>query len=79
VRSHTDRKPMTDLLETALETTRMAADSAAAVHRAHGTSVSVGDAIQEGRADYVSVTDLEAQEACVAIIQERHPEHAILA
>ena len=70
---------MTDLLETALETARLAADAAAAVHRAHGTSVSVGDATQKGRADYVSATDLEAQEACVAVIRERHPEHAILA
>ena len=70
---------MTDLLETVLETARLAADAAAAVHRAHGTSVSVGDATKKGRADYVSATDLEAQEACVAVIRERHPEHAILA
>ncbi len=70
---------MTDLLETALETARLAADAAAEVHLAHGTSVTVADATEKGRADYVSATDLAAQEACLSIIRDRHPEHAIMA
>ncbi len=70
---------MTDLLETALETARLAADAAADVHQAHGTSVTVADATEKGRADYVSTTDLAAQEACLAIIRDRHPEHGIMA
>ncbi len=70
---------MTDILKTALETARLAADAAAEVHRAHGTSVTVVDATEKGRADYVSATDLAALEACLAIIRERHPEHAIMA
>lgn len=70
---------MTDSLETALETARLAADAAAAVHQDHGASVSVLDATQKGRADYVSETDLAAQEACLAIIQARHPDHAVMA
>jgi myo-inositol-1(or 4)-monophosphatase len=70
---------MIDLLKTALQTARLAADAAAQVHRAHGTSVTVADATEKGRADYVSATDLAAQDACLAIIRDRHPEHAIMA
>jgi myo-inositol-1(or 4)-monophosphatase len=70
---------MTESLETALETARLAADAAAEVHRSHGTSISISDATEKGRADYVSATDLAAQEACVAIIKDRHPQHAIMA
>ena len=76
--THTDPKPMPELSETALETARLAADAAAAVHRADGSTVTVSDATEKGRADYVSATDLEAQEACLAVIRERHPRHAIL-
>lgn len=70
---------MTESLETALETARLAADAAAEVHRAHGPSVSIADATEKGRADYVSATDLAAQEACLAIIADRHPEHVVMA
>jgi myo-inositol-1(or 4)-monophosphatase len=70
---------MIDLLETALQTARLAADAAAHIHRAHGTSVTVADATEKGRADYVSATDLAAQDACLSIIRDRHPEHAIMA
>jgi myo-inositol-1(or 4)-monophosphatase len=34
---------------------------------------------EKGRADYVSQTDLDAQEAALAIIRARHPDHEILA
>ena len=74
-----DPEPMTDSLETTLETARLAAAAAAEVHRAHGRSVTIDDATEKGRADYVSATDLAAQEACLAIIRDRHPEHAIMA
>ena len=70
---------MTKLLTTALETARRAADAAAAVHKDHAASVGIADASEKGRADYVSATDLAAQEACVALIHVHHPDHAIIA
>jgi len=70
---------MTDLMTGVLETARKAADAAAAVHQDQATSVGIADAEEKGRADYVSSTDLAAQDACVAIIRERHPDHAIVA
>ncbi len=70
---------MTTLLAEALETARRAADAAADVHRDHATSVGIADATEKGRADYVSATDLAAQEACLAIIRESHPDHTIVA
>ena len=65
----------TDLLETA----RKAADAAAAVHETQAASVGISDAREKGRAGYVSATDLAAQEACIAIIHESHPDHTIVA
>lgn len=70
---------MTNLLTTALDTARRAADAAAAVHKDQATSVGIADAEEKGRADYVSATDVAAQEACVAVIRESHPDHAIVA
>jgi myo-inositol-1(or 4)-monophosphatase len=62
------------LLRTALD----AAEAAADVQRRDAFRASEG--VQEkGRADYVSKTDLDAQEAALAIIRARHPDHAILA
>ena len=69
---------MTDLLTTALETARMAADAAATVHKDQATSVGIADAREKGRADYVSATDLAAQEACLAVIRKNHPDHMIV-
>jgi fructose-1,6-bisphosphatase/inositol monophosphatase family enzyme len=66
-------------LNSPLETARRAADAAAAVHENQGASVGIADAEEKGRAYYVSVMDLAAQEACVAIIRENHPDHAIVA
>ena len=67
------------MLTTALATARRAADAAAAVHEDQATSVGIADAREKGRADYVSATDLAAQEACVAVIRENHPDHSIVA
>ena len=70
---------MTNFLSTVLDTARRAADAAAAVHENQGASVGIADAEEKGRADYVSATDLAAQEARVAVIRENHPDHAIVA
>ena len=70
---------MTSLRTTALDTARRAADAAAAVHKDQASSVGIADAEEKGRADYVSATDLAAQEACLAVIRESHPDHAIVA
>ncbi len=69
---------MTNLLTTALETALMAADAAAAVHKDQATSVGIADAREKGRADYVSATDLAAQEVCLAVIRKNHPDHTIV-
>jgi myo-inositol-1(or 4)-monophosphatase len=62
------------LLRTALD----AAEAAAAVHRRD--AVRGAEAVREkARADWVSQTDLDAQEAALAIIRRRHPDHEILA
>jgi len=70
---------MTNLLSSLLDTARRAADAAAAIHEDQAASVGIADAEEKGRADYVSVTDLAAQDACVAVIRENHPDHAIVA
>jgi myo-inositol-1(or 4)-monophosphatase len=62
-----------------LETARKAADAAAAVHKTQAASVGISDAREKGRADYVSATDIAAQEACVTVIRENHPDHTIVA
>ena len=62
-----------------LETARKAADAATAVHKTQAVSVGISDAREKGRADYVSATDIAAQEACVTIIRENHPDHTIVA
>jgi len=70
---------MTNLLDSALETAREAADAAAAVHLAHASSVGIAEATEKGRADYVSAADFAAEEACAAIIRRNHPNHTIVA
>jgi myo-inositol-1(or 4)-monophosphatase len=65
---------MQPLLLTALQ----AADVATAVHR-RDFGAGLGGATEKARADYVSKTDLDAQQAALAIIQARHPDHMILA
>jgi len=41
--------------------------------------VTLRSATEKARADYVSQTDLDAQEAVLSLIAERHPDHAVLA
>jgi myo-inositol-1(or 4)-monophosphatase len=62
-----------------LETARKAADAAAAVHKTQAASVGISDAREKGRADYVSATDIAAQEACVTVIRENYSDHTIVA
>jgi myo-inositol-1(or 4)-monophosphatase len=55
-----------------------AAEAAAAVQRRDAFRSAEG-VREKGRADYVSQTDLDAQEAALAVIRARHPDHEILA
>jgi len=66
---------MNPLVATALE----AAEAAARIHLRHFGRFRVEDAREKGRSDFVSMVDLEAQEAAAAVIRARHPEHRILA
>ncbi len=66
---------MNELTRTAL----LAADAAAAVHRRDRGRVGVEEASEKARADYVSETDRQAQDAALSIIRARHPDHRILA
>lgn len=61
-------------LRTALD----AADAGADVHRRRLDGARAEDADLKGRADFVSAVDLEAQEAILAVIRARHPDHLIL-
>jgi myo-inositol-1(or 4)-monophosphatase len=61
-----------------LETAREAADAATAIHR-RDVGATLGGATQKARADYVSQTDVDAQEAALAVIRRRHPDHLVLA
>lgn len=69
-----DEPPVHHLLETA----RAAADAATHIHR-RDFGATLEGATQKARADYVSRTDLDAQEAALAVIRRRHPNHSILA
>jgi myo-inositol-1(or 4)-monophosphatase len=62
-----------------LSTAREAAEAAARVHRRDAGKVVLAGATIKARADYVSQTDLDAQEAALAIIEANHPDHLILA
>lgn len=62
-----------------LRTALAAADAAVGVHRRDAGRVTLAGATEKARADYVSQTDLDAQKAALAVITERHPDHAVLA
>ena len=66
---------MNPLLRTALD----AAEAAAFVQRRDAALGGRQDVTEKARADYVSQTDFDAQDAALAVIRERHPEHAVLA
>ena len=63
------------LTRTALE----AAEAAAAIHRRDAGRVVLEAATEKARADYVSRTDIDAQEAALTVIRGQYPEHQILA
>lgn len=65
---------MDDLLRTA----RDAAEAAARIHRRDAGTVLLDHATVKARADYVSRTDIEAQDAALAVIRGGHPGHAVL-
>ncbi len=66
---------MNPLLRTALD----AAEAAAAIQRRDAESGGARGVSEKARADYVSQTDLDAQEAALSVIRSRHPDHAVLA
>lgn len=66
-------------LDAWLATARDAADAAAAVHLREAGRVDADGARMKGDADFVSRVDHEAQEAALAVIRARHPEHLVLA
>lgn len=66
---------MNPLVRTALE----AAEAAARIHRRDSERASLAGATEKARADYVSRTDLDAQEAALRVIEDRHPDHLVLA
>jgi len=69
-----DRLPGPEILATALA----AADAAAEIHGRHRGRVGIGQAQSKGRSDFVSQVDFEAQEAALAVIRDRFPDHEIL-
>jgi myo-inositol-1(or 4)-monophosphatase len=66
-------------LNSLLNTAREAAEAAVAIHRRDAGRVLLAGATIKARADYVSHTDIDAQEAALAVIQRNHPDHLILA
>ena len=66
---------MNELARTAVA----AAEAAVAVQRRDHGRVVLEEASEKARADYVSRTDLDAQDAALSVIRRRHPDHGILA
>lgn len=62
-----------------VRTAREAARAAGEVHRRWRDAPSTADFRSKGRADFVSQVDLEAEEAALAVIRSRHPNHRIRA
>lgn len=62
-----------------LRTAREAAEAAARIHRRDAGRIVLSGATIKARADYVSRTDLDAQDAALAVIRANHPDHLILA
>jgi myo-inositol-1(or 4)-monophosphatase len=70
---------MEALITQALPTARAAALAAVSVHRTHANRMTVADAEEKSRSDYVSQTDLEAEAAIVDVLRARFPDHGIMA
>jgi len=62
-----------------VSTALAAAEAAVRVHRREAGRVSLEGATEKARADYVSQTDLDAQEAALGVIRARYPDHSVLA
>ncbi len=65
-------------MNTLARTALAAAEAATRIHRRDAGRTLV-DVIEKARADYVSRTDLDAQEAALSVIGARHPDHLVLA
>ena len=70
---------MEALVTQALIVARRAAQAASSVHRRTAADISVWDAEEKGRSDYVSQTDRDAEFAAHAVISSHFPEHRLLA
>ena len=62
-----------------LRTAREAAEAAARIHRRDAGEIVLEGATVKARADYVSKTDLDAQDAALSVIRTNHPDHVVLA
>jgi myo-inositol-1(or 4)-monophosphatase len=62
-----------------LRTSLLAVDAAGAVHRRWLGRLEASSWGLKGHSDFVSDVDREAQDAVLAVLRNRHPEHAILA
>ncbi len=62
-----------------LRTAREAAEAAARIHRRDAGRILLSGATVKARADYVSKTDLDAQDAALEVIRTHHPDHVFLA
>lgn len=71
--------PSSAELDQWLVTARDAADAAARVHRSWSGRLDILGAEFKGFSDFVSQVDVESQEAALAVIRDRHPDHRILA
>ena len=61
-----------------LHVARSVADTAADIHSEHSGSIDPEEASTKGRADFVSITDFEAQKASIEIIRKSYPDHTII-
>ncbi len=68
-----------DRVNPLLQTAREAAEAAARIHHRDAGTIVLSGATVKARADYVSKTDIDAQEAALSVIRARHPDHMILA
>jgi myo-inositol-1(or 4)-monophosphatase len=62
-----------------LLTALRAADAAASVHVRWARRIGIDGATLKGPSDFVSIADLEAQEAALSVIQNAFPGHGVLA
>ena len=66
-------------MDALLSTALAAAEAAAEVHRHFFGRIGLDAVEEKAHSDFVSKVDLEAQEAALAVILGRHPDHRVLA